>query len=162
MKKNSVNTYVSISDARVITVANYVFTVLQWVSIVVLAIQSALAPLKAVSIHVSYRQVQVAFFVICFVAGEDAPKASGKGRSSGTGLPHIIELYQQLTQHGEDFDFSLSTSNDGSTISMMFLGYVNTIEETTGTRKISSDLKLKGNLCMQLFFLEAYSFYPVC
>ena len=36
------------------------------------------------------------------------------GRSSGTGLPHMIEIFKNLTQSGEDFDCTVRTTYTGS------------------------------------------------
>ena len=88
-------------------------------------------------------------------SGDELPLASGKGRSSGTGLPHLIELYQLLTRHGEDFDFSLSTNNNGTTASIKFIGYVSTIEDTGKSKYLVSDIKLSGILiCSYINTLE--------
>ena len=44
-----------------------------------------------------------------------------KGRSSRTGLPHIVELYQQLTGlGGDDFNLTVATRDDGTTIRVRF------------------------------------------
>jgi CheY-like chemotaxis protein len=44
-----------------------------------------------------------------------------KGRSSRTGLPHIVELYHQLTASGgDDFDMSVTTRDSGTSFRMRF------------------------------------------
>jgi hypothetical protein len=46
---------------------------------------------------------------------------TSKVRSSRTGLPHIVELYQQLTgSGGHDFDLTVATRNDGTTFRIRF------------------------------------------
>ena len=56
-------------------------------------------------------------------AGSPTYKNSGvgRGRSSCTGLPHVVDLYLQLTQSGkDDFDMTVSTSGAGSTFRVRF------------------------------------------
>jgi CheY-like chemotaxis protein len=44
-----------------------------------------------------------------------------RGRSSRTGLPHIVELYHQLTATGgDDFDMSVTTRDSGTSFRMRF------------------------------------------
>lgn len=44
-----------------------------------------------------------------------------KGRSSRTGLPHIVELYHQLTATGgDDFDMNVTTRDNGTSFRMRF------------------------------------------
>jgi hypothetical protein len=44
-----------------------------------------------------------------------------RGRSSRTGLPHVVELYHHLTQTGtDDFDLNVSTSQAGTTFRLRF------------------------------------------
>jgi hypothetical protein len=51
----------------------------------------------------------------------DSPYKPSKSRSSGTGLPHLFELYEQLlAQRGDEFDFSLRTSQFGTTFKIKF------------------------------------------
>lgn len=51
----------------------------------------------------------------------DLPHKPGKSRSSGTGLPHLFELYEQLlAQRGDEFDFSLRTSQLGTNFKIKF------------------------------------------
>lgn len=50
-----------------------------------------------------------------------AHRAIAKGRSSRTGLPHIVELYHQLTASGgDDFDMNVTTRDSGSSFRMRF------------------------------------------
>jgi hypothetical protein len=45
-----------------------------------------------------------------------------KGRSSRTGLPHIVELYHQLTAHGgDDFELQVTTRDSGTSFRMRFV-----------------------------------------
>jgi hypothetical protein len=48
-------------------------------------------------------------------------RALSKGRSSRTGLPHIVELYHQLTASGgDDFDMNVTTRDTGTSFRMRF------------------------------------------
>ena len=53
--------------------------------------------------------------------GPDHSDEISKGRSSRTGLPHIVELYHQLTATGgNDFDMSVTTRDSGTSFRMRF------------------------------------------
>jgi hypothetical protein len=56
----------------------------------------------------------------------DGPLGVGKGRSSGTGLPHLLELYNRLSSSGDDFNFSLRLNSAGTTMKLSFEGPLNT------------------------------------
>ncbi|CAE7703534.1 unnamed protein product, partial [Symbiodinium microadriaticum] len=52
---------------------------------------------------------------------EVAGRSVHKGRSSRTGLPHIVETYHQMTQAGSgDFDINVRTSADGTCFRVRF------------------------------------------
>jgi hypothetical protein len=50
----------------------------------------------------------------------------GKGRSTGTGLPHILELYDTLTHSGDDFTMSVHTGQGGTTFRIAFMSVITT------------------------------------
>ena len=53
---------------------------------------------------------------------------SGKGRSSGTGLPHLVQLFDELTRSGDYFDVRISTWDMGTTVKIAFSGEVSAVK----------------------------------
>jgi hypothetical protein len=72
----------------------------------------------------------------------EQPLGIGKGRSSGTGLPHLLELYNRLSSSGEDFNFALRLNSDGTTMKLYFEGFLN-----APATVMESDAKLNEDIC---------------
>ena len=72
----------------------------------------------------------------------DCARPVHKGRSSRTGLPHIVEMYHQLTQSGsDDFDINVITSQEGTSYKVRFaMGLMAPMSVTTTPEHIGTPI----------------------
>jgi hypothetical protein len=72
-----------------------------------------------------------------------------KGRSSRTGLPHIVELYHQLTAHGgDDFDLHVTTRDSGTYFRLRFV--MNHITPIVTPQEESASNRENNPFCVEI------------
>ncbi len=81
------------------------------------------------------------------------PLHSGKGRSSGTGLPHLVQLFDELTRTGDYFDVRITTCDMGTTVKVAFSGDVSAVKVDLDIDELNASIKAslscgKKNICL--------------
>jgi hypothetical protein len=79
-----------------------------------------------------------------FDASSTVVLPSGKGRSSGTGLPHLMELFDVLTKNGNDFNVHVATYWGGTSIKITFSGIIMNNAPSRRKAQIINDPSLQG------------------
>ena len=85
-----------------------------------------------------------------------------KGRSSRTGLPHIVELYHQLTATGgDDFDMNVTTRDNGTSFRIRFEMNLMAPASSETPQQKENETQILGSFSLILFIFNHNFSIPI-